>query len=1387
LPKRETSMNVNKIGRIYLLVYIFISLLFSHYGQAKEINFRKIDMNSGLSFNSVMCIMEDSEGYLWIGTREGLNRYDGYEFEIFKHNPYDSTSLSNSHINHIFEDSNHTIWIGTSNGLNKYHPKTNGFSKYLAPRDSSSLSNNYVKTIIENNDKKIWIGTSNGISIYSPETNKFNHLYLETTPTYSNNIISLFKDVNDLIWIGTKGGLYLWENGITRHLVVDPDIETGNEPFEIRDIKQGNDGVYWIATEMHGIYCVSYSSGELNVKLHWHTDNSNIASNQVRRLLVEDSSIWLATLSGLSIYDISSKDFNNILYSFEKPDGISRGSIHDILKDQFNGYWIATYSGGLNYYNKQNNLFDHYKRTSGNTNGLSENDVNGFLEDEKGSMWVTTGRGLNHFDLKTGKFKYYSDEAKNQLSNRIIKSIASDAEGNLWIGTYDGLNFYDKKQNKFKQFYHIPDQNSLNQNQVHALHLDEDGLLWIGMNIGELQTYNPMTNRFTEVPNVGNIVSYIYEDSHNNLWIGTRSGLKCINRITKEPIDISKIIAGFESELLFINWITEDSSGRLWLGTQSSGLFLIEDKKLHWLGQNIDLNISTINAILEDNEGYLWISTNGGITKLEYKENDKNDPSVNTINFTKAQGLQGPQFNPGSAYKASDGKFYFGGINGFNAFYPDSIKKKTLFPKVIITKLQIHSSKTDQDIEKTNKITHLANRSTVRLKYNQRNISLSFSGINFVNPEGTEYRYKLKGRGHGWIYTKGERMLNFSYLPIGEHNLDLQASTDPFVWGEDITTLKIIVLPPWWLSNYAYVSYFIIFILLLYLFFHFSQRWARLKNKLSMEQVIHEKEQRMYESKLEFFTDISHELRTPLTLILAPLEKIMQHTKLPNSLNTDLLMIERNGRKMMEMINQVLNLRQFETGQFGRLKATHEDFVHFIKELTLSFKPLATSRNIDFICQIKPEKLKMWFDNNKLEIVIFNLLSNAFKHAPENGTVKITVTTTNQLSTTHRNQKEDFENYVIIAVRDNGEGIPQNKIKGLFQRFYTTNNILGNNPTGIGIGLNLTKRMVELHHGHIEVESQIESEDKTGFTEFIVYLPIINKPNKSIDQSSQSDENENSIPEEQTLVWQGEDISNIELPTLSDDEKQTLLIVEDNEEVRFLIKGLFDSHYIVEEASDGQEGYELALKKIPDLIISDIMMPNLNGIELCQRLKTDIRTSHIPIILLTARATVAYKYEGYETGADAYITKPFSSNYLILRVKNLIKQRNNIKAFIQREALIEPESVIINSVDDKLLKKAVEFINQNISDSSLSVEQISNELALSRMHFHRKIKSITGQTPAEFVRNIRLKKAAAILKQNKLSIKETIDMVGFENADHFRKWFKEVYGLTPSDYQNSPD
>ncbi len=1360
------------------VLIVLLGLILSSYSP-DYIRFQKIDMTNGLSYNSVLCVMQDHNQYLWVGTRDGLNKMNSIDNVIYKHDINDSSSLGNSQINCLFESKDYTIWVGAVNGINKYNRESNTFTRYLSTKDSTGLSNQYVRCINEDAEGYIWIGTAFGLNRYNPSTNLFKYYYLENFSIPSNDIISLFYDNQNRLWIGTKDGLFLKQDEKFLRINIDADIE---ENFEVRDIKQGQHGEMWIATEKYGVYYFIYTNEVVSEIKHICKQNSSILSNAVRKLLVDNNTIWCATLDGLA--QINGDHITNITWSIDQPNGISKSSIHDIIKDSFGGYWLATYTGGLNYYHPQNNLFPHIKSILGNKSSLISDKVSCFAEDKSGNIWLgTDANGISYWDTKSNMFYNLIRDLSIDISNNSIKSISIDKNGNLWIGTYNGLNFYNPKTKKLVKYFHdAENKNSLNQNQVHEVHVDKYGFVWIGMNGGEFQVFDDAKKQFSDVPGVGKIVNTIFEDTKDRLWVGDRLGLKCVNIKTRALIDISRLTDQVKGQLNYINWISEDSIGNIFIGTSGSGLIIFSDNKVHWFNLSNGLCDNTVNAIVEDEEGSFWTSTNEGISKLTFSKDFK---SVNSINYTTANGLQGKQFESGCALKASNGKIVFGGINGINIFNPERITQLTYYPRVVLSDIIIrHNAQGEDDMEPLN-YKHINGKNSVTLNYNERNLDVRFAGINFINPTSTFYRYNLNSLGDKWINIEHQRTINFTYLPVGSHELRIQASNNMNSWGNDYTLLTINILPPWWYTWWAYVIYGLVILILLYIFFRFSIKWVSLKNSLQMEQFKHEKELEFHESKLRFFTDVSHELRTPLTLILAPLERIIVQKGMDEELASSLLLIQRNGERMMQLINQVLNLRKFETGNV-KLQVAEGNIVSFLNEINLNFKELAQLSDVNYEYYVDEELNTAWFDKEKLEIIIYNLLSNAFKNTEKGNRIKFSVgksiTAPKGLFSIISKNTE----YIKIDISNEGKSLSEDDINNIFERFYSNKGDKYSGKKGAGVGLELTKRMVQLHKGTIMVESL--PNDSMGVNTFTVIIPI----NKSVYNNSEisNDFVDSEVPSLYTKVLRDQEINSsiemstsvVELPNIEDENKQSLLIVEDNNEVRSFIHQLFEENYIIIEAENGLVGWEKAIENGPDLIISDVMMPEMDGIQLCSKLKSDARTSHIPVILLTARATSSFINKGYETGADEYVTKPFSAEFLILRVKNLIQQRETMHQYFTRQSILEPKEITVTSVDEKLLKKAVDYITDNMENSTIGVETLSQYLGLSRVHFYRKIKALTNLTAVDFIRSIRLKRAASLLKTNKLTIKEVQNMVGFENADYFRKCFKEQFDMTPTEY-----
>lgn len=1370
----------NIMYKIFSLCCLFI-ISCSVHALSKNVRFRHINMNHGLSYNSILCLMEDHRGIIWIGSRDGLNKYNSVKNIVFKHNINDTTSLTNSHINCIYETKDNQLWIGTARGLNSFDRIRNSFNRFGVTNDSTGLCNGYVWCIQEYNEDILLIGTAYGLNVYDRRKGKFDHCFVKKTLSNSNSITTIRIDNYKNIWIGTKEGLYLFDINSRQFTPIYFSDQTNS--IEIRDLKQDKTGNFWLATETKGVYQFKYENYEIK-KLKSFNLASGLPSNTVRKLFVDDQFILAGTLKGLCIINLLTGNIENIVSDDENPDGISDSSVHDIIKDSSGGYWLATYTDGVNYYHDQLNLFEHIKRIPGKHNTLSNSVVHGFYEVDENHVYIATGDGgLNYWNGDNNQYTIFSNKNGGNISSDVIKSMDVDNHNNLWLATLNGLNHFNTKTKQFKVFLHQTDNvNSINSNQIRVVLVDKKNRVWIGYNEAYFQLFNLQENHFKSFPEVGKIVEALYEDSQNRLWIGERNGLKCMDLNKLELLNIDNMIKDYTSKLKYINAINEDDEGNIWIGTQGYGLIIFMRDKIMDFDSTNGLCDNTINAIITDDEGNNWISTNKGISKVILNKTREGKLLLKSENYNVDHGLQGAQFEPGSVYKSQHGRLYFGGVNGFNVFNPSTIKTTTVFPEIVIDELYLNFNKIETDELKLFTSKPLYNTDTLYLKYYHRNLSLHFTGINYINPQSTYYRYKMTGLDDRWIDLDVQSSINLTYLPIGNHELIIQASTNKNMWGTDYKKIVLSIAPPWWKTWWAYVLYFLLISCMVWLVVKYSKLWMEIKAKLNIEKYKREKDMELYESKLSFYTDVSHELRTPLTLILAPLEKIISNTEINEKLKKQLMLIKRSGNRMMQLLDQVLSLRKLETGH-ERLQVSYYNIVDFMNEISLTFSDLASSQNIQYEFSPHVEELRMWFDKEKMEIILYNLLFNAFKHTPHGGSVNMSLDLTGKIS---EHWEDDFDNdrenkCVKIIIANNGEGISEENMNHIFDFFYSGKNKNDLNLKGYGLGLELTKRMVDLHKGDIKVDCNWASNGEDRWTTFTVLFPLaddlFDAADKLIEKTSAEKPIEiDSIIEKQANQQYKEEKKDKQ-------ENKSILVIEDDREVRTFIRDLFIDSYLVYEAENGDKGLDLTIQKIPDIVICDVMMPGLNGFEYCKRLKTDARICHIPVVLLTARSTLDDKMEGIETGADEYITKPFSSDYLVLRVQNLVKQRETMRDYYHRMSILEPEDVIVVSMDEKLLKKAMDYINKHIDDSQLSVERLSIELGLSRMHLYRKIKALTNLSVSEFIRSVKLKRAASLLQNSKLSIKEVQNMVGFDNPDHFRNCFKAQYGLTPSDYQ----
>jgi len=1406
---------VNKL-KIIFLFFLFPAILFA---QLEDIQFEHLKVEHGLSINTIECILQDSQGFIWLGTHDGLNRYDGYKFTIFRNDPSDPTSLSANRIFSIYEDRSGVLWIGTdTGGLNKFDREKEQFTYYTNdPSDPTSLNDVVVLSIYEDSSGDLWIGTdTGGLNKLVPGDNEespptFIHYKLDPddpTRLSDNEVFSICEDNFGALWIGTYGGglnkLIPGDNEESPptfiHFKHDPNDPSSLSSNKVRSIYEDSSGDIWIAT-WGGLIKLVLGDDENSPPtfIHYKHDpkEPTSLSHDWVSFIYEDNSgdIWIGTEGGglnkLIPGDIegSSPTFIHYKHDSKDPTSLSSNSVLSVYEDNSGLLWIGTIGGGVNKFDKEKRKFNHYKHNPYDPASLSFYSVLPIYEDNSGNIWIGTwGGGLNKFDKEKGKFNRYKHDPDDptSLSDNEVFSICEDNSGVLWIGTLGGgLNKLvpgdsEESPPTFIHYKHDPNNpKSLSDNKVYSIYEDSSGDLWIGtwrglnkLVPGDNKESPPTFIHFNNNPDdpsslSGYWITSIYEDRSGALWIGTDDG--SLNKLV--PSDNEESHPTFihykhdpnDPTSLSINAILsiyEDKSGVIWIGTDGGGLNKFDREKIHFTHyrQINGLPNEMIYGILEDDHGNLWLSTSKGISKF--------NPQAETFrNYDERDGLQSNEFNAQAYLKSKSGEMFFGGINGFNVFHPDSIKDNTHIPPIIITDFQLLHKPVPVGFDESRNRSILKKSITetkeIELTYEDYVFSFEFAALDFHTPEKNQYAYIMEGFEMDWNYTDANRrFVTYTNLDPGEYTFRVKGSNNDGVWNEAGTSIIIVITPPWWATWWAYVLYGFFIVSLFTWITRFYLNRQRLKHQLELEHEHADKLGEIDQMKSRFFANISHEFRTPLTLIFGPAKDIIEETN-ESKTKQNAGMIKRNASKLYNLVNQLLDISKLEAGKMT-LETTEQNIIPLLKGLVLSFTSLAERKKITLQLNTIEENLNVYIDKDKVEKIVNNLLSNAFKFTPEGGNIDFTV--------------EKLIKEAEIRIADNGVGIPKERIDKIFDRFYQVDGSHTRESEGTGIGLALTKELVELHKGKIKVESK--EEEGTTFT---VLLPLGKehlKPDEIVEKEIQEETRETKEETEHiSEIESRKEKTDIDL--LLETDKPLLLIVEDNSDVRKYIISHLEEDYRIQEAVDGKDGLEQALNHIPDLIISDVMMPKMDGFELCEKLKSDEKTSHIPIIILTAKATSKDKIEGYETGADDYIMKPFDAAELKVRIKNLIEIRRKLQEKFSAEDFRIPNE--IKGIDEEFLRKMLKIIDEHICEEEFKIENLGKESAMSRGQIYKKVKALTGKSPSLFLRSVRLVKAKKMIKEGNRTISEIAYSVGFGSPAYFTKCFNEEFGYPPSE------
>ena len=1344
-----------------------------------KLNFRHISIEEGLSNSTIETIYQDKRGFIWFGTRDGLNRYDGNKINIFRYNSNNTNSISDNYIKYIYEDSKQQIWIGTINGLNKFDPAINQFVQYKLPPANNPNSNS-ISCIYEDKKGNLWVSTlGNGIMVFTANRQSFTQYKnnVSTGSLPSNRVNNLYEDSKGNFWILTDVGLCLFDKASQQFKTLSNssclNIFKNNNITTIKEDKAGN---LWMGTENNGLLVFNYQKNTCQQFRHQVKTASSLSSNQVRAILIDhEQHIWIGGINGgLDLFEPTTNSFFHYQNQPDNAFSLSQRTVSALFEDNQYNLWVGTHRGGINLHSPNTKKFTLYKQEA-IANSLSYNDVKAFCEDKTGNIWIgTDGGGLNKFDRNTNSFQHFKYNPYNSTSvgSNEILSITEDSDNNLWVATWGGgLCLLNRTNGSFTRLMHDSANNqSISSNYVQKVFEDSKKRLWVATYYGGLNLYDKRTKTFTRITAdasnssklLGNNILSLVEDKQGNIWIGTDDGgLNCYLANTQNFVHyFTKNEKMPDLRVLFI-----DSKNRLWVGQYGLYLFNSQHNTFNLFTEKAGLSSEFIKGIAEDTQSNFWVATSNGITKF--------NPSNSSFNkYNTADGLQGLEFEANAYLTTKDGAVFFGGTNGFNSFYPSNITSNNFIPPVYVTEFLLLNKSVLPNVDDSPLKNDISYTKNIELDYKQSTFSFGFSALNYTALANNQYAYKLENWDNDWHIASNEKIASYTNVSPGHYTFKIRVSNNDGVWKDTGSNISITIVPPFW--NTLWFKTLLFLVTVTGLFY-----WNRSKRNLELQKLEEKKKEEVYQMQLQFFTNISHEFRTPLSLILGPLENLQKEdSKFTHYYNV----MYRNATRLLHLINELMDFRKSELGVLKlHVMPGHIDL--FLQEIAASFTEIAAEKNITFTVTVVDNIEDTWFDRQVLEKIVLNLIGNAFKYTNNGGNISIEVLTTLQdfkpLFSNELVLKSTYQSarYIYLKVTDSGIGISKASIAHLFERYYKINDT----HMGSGIGLAFVKSLATLHKSHIYVYS----ESNKG-TEIIIGIPVnkddysvqerwINQADKMGEVRLESIQDKHEILETDTLLTKADE-------TFNDTLLPYILLVEDNEELRAFLKNSLAANYHIVEAKNGLEGIDIAKDLMPDLIISDVMMPKMDGIEFCKRIKEDIATSHIPFIMLTAKNALEARLDGISSGADFYFAKPLSIPFLQLTLKNILLQKQKLKAHYQNNQYAEAKDLVHSTIDKQFLEELISIIETHLINPDMDVDYICTQIGMSKTKLYQKVKKITDQSIGEFIRNIRFKKAAQLMTTEDLPLSEVMYLVGIQTQSYFTKAFKQKFGKTPTQF-----
>jgi len=1469
-------------------------LLIFYMGSAAaqtDIRFEEVNSINSLSHNNITCIHQDQQGFLWIGTFNGLNKYDGYSFRIYNFNDLAGNHSSTNRIAAIHESQSGRLWVKTYDGNYQcFNPFTEEFTSFLPP--SEHFIQQRFENLYESESGIICLATEKAgvlfINFPGPDADPVVHHLQnregEELLLTSNSVNFVIQDLNGYFWIGT-------ENGLNR---IHEDDLANEDPrvlryFADREVKKGSGNVFskairfgdkvWFANDEIGLSWYD-PDNERFTGFSDYPGVAHMADAQITALESHGGNLWIGTSEGRILkYNQELDEFQE--FHFDDPR--SGTVIDEIYCDIFEQVWILSEEFGITRLDPLQGKFYYYSLSPERSQNLIDDERTKIFEDSDKRFWLV-GQiiGVQHYNREEDRFTVYINNPKDpsSLQSSVVEYIMEDREKNIWVGTNwfgEGLNRMISIDPAFNYVVPVPEPESKMQNVVRAVFIDSEGYTWTGTKSGQIYIYDQDLEKVHVIkkdPGInysGYNVYSIVEDTRGYIWLCTKGAGIIVSKQS-----VHDIVPHYD-QLTFTNIIHNpenvnslnnnnvydieiDELDRIWVATYGGGLNLIETnangervfhryttvnsnltsdnlRDLHldrngrlWLASTLGVNYidiyeeikgqpniqhivkdprnkeglsyNDIIMIMEDREGHLWLaSAGGGVNEIlnpggdnfefeHYSEKDglKDDyilslaediygfiwigtanglSRYNPINgdmdnFDKKAGLPEVYFSERTSASSLSGKLYFGTVNGFYVISPDDITSEQTHPTICLTGLQLNNTDIVPGDPGSPLDRSISFAESISLKSKQSNFSIGFSLLSFKSPESNHYAYMLEGFDDDWNYIGTEHKAIFTNIPPGNYTFRVKGlASDLSEYGTE-TSLGITILPPLWRSDAAIIMYLVVILALIFLAYRIALRFVRLKNNLKVEKMV-------AESKLRFFTNISHEIRTPLTLILGPIDKLVSESNIRADVRHQLSVVHRNTKRLLRMVNMILDFRKVQHEKIN-LRIQKIELIPFLHQIYESFETQAKQKRINFnlVFDQNDENLMVWGDIQKLDIVIFNLLSNAFKFTPENKRISIIVT-----------RESEPVSCIKIVVSDTGAGIEKDKLDRIFDRFFVSHMEAGNEYQGTGIGLSLTQEYVQLHKGEITVESvpgkgtDFAVRLLTGSSHFPDDVVIREREAYSYSPGVEEPEPELPVEEEPEAI------------SFEEDERFHILVVEDDVEMCYYLQQILEKKYKVDISKDGLEGWDKARQLTPDLIVTDVMMPGMNGIELTEKLKEEFTTCHIPVIMLSAKSAVESQVEGFHSGAEAYVPKPFNTDILLSYIESLLSQRKKTRAIFESRIELKPDEVKVTPKDKEFIEKVLELINENLADPEFNVERLAAKVYISRTLFYKKIKGITGYQPVELIRMIRLKKAAKFIETGEFTVSEVAYMVGYNDIRYFSTSFKKQYGISPSQYQVS--